>query len=262
MTTTATAQPVTQPTTRRSLRDVVASMLGAPATDDTRTDDVTHLYKLTLRSFGGKQTAEYVLADGYEHAEASHTFVFLNSDGDQAYEVARSEVISIRDISDTRTAIGEFLALLGVVLDDDADYPDDLPHSGDARIVLTRFNGPGVRINCTADCRDGHQYTGGCALRRLDPTSCGASYISNVGEFTCTLTAGHGGRHWHDLAEFAWTDSDGTPSSDDLIEHAAASEPVGVDDEPRTVAVLTPMQPAAQQWPNGGTTGNDSPFAA
>lgn len=98
-----------------------------------------------------------------------------------------------------------------------ADYPDDLPHTDDARIVLTRFNGPGVRINCTADCRDGHHYIGGCALRRLD--------------------------------------------SDDLIAHAAASEPVGVD-EPRTGAVLTPMQPAAQQWPNGGTTGNDSPFAA
>jgi hypothetical protein len=39
-------------------------------------------------------------------------------------------------------------------------------------------------------------------------TTCGHTYIGNVGEFTCTLYAGHDGKHGHALAEFWWDDAE------------------------------------------------------
>jgi hypothetical protein len=35
-------------------------------------------------------------------------------------------------------------------------------------------------------------------------TTCGHTYIGNVGEFTCDRYAPHPGQHWNSLAEFGW----------------------------------------------------------
>lgn len=80
------------------------------------TGNEPHLYKLTLRDDQGNRYHEHVVAHNFEYDDDSKAYVFDNATGDTAYEVAREVVVDIRDVTDIKAAVREFLTQLGIHL--------------------------------------------------------------------------------------------------------------------------------------------------